>query len=408
MARQTPRSGSAARADTQPRTLRTNSQKGASPSRTGARPAIPRRRGSDSGRAGIRDQWARRTTLTGLARAVGRVALRWLRDSGIGLAGYRRSTWRPAGCNVIPDRGRPCGDQEDEQDEEESIHREHPPPVPHPGPARRGCRRGRLPPRAANTAGAPPAASAPTPGAPPTFGTAPAVGPEVSPATFAEAEKLVQVTMTPAEREMAAESWRKSLAPLLERRTGPRKVALEPDRSRRPRAGIPCSPASGAGPARDRFVRAAERSGAAARRRRRHRLRAASTQLSRWIEPRKLTSERLTSIYLDRIERFDPEAPLRHHPHQGPRARAGEAGRRRDRRGQVSRPAARHSVRGARICSTPRASRPPTAPSRSGTACPTADAAVVRAAATTRARCSSPSSASARSRSTTSGSAARR
>ncbi len=31
------------------------------------------------------------------------------------------------------------------------------------------------------------------PGAPPTFGTAPAVGPEVTAATFAEAEKLVQV-----------------------------------------------------------------------------------------------------------------------------------------------------------------------------------------------------------------------
>ncbi len=31
------------------------------------------------------------------------------------------------------------------------------------------------------------------------------------------------------------------------------------------------------------------------------------TQLSRWIETRKLTSERLTQIYLDRIERFDPK-----------------------------------------------------------------------------------------------------
>ena len=38
-----------------------------------------------------------------------------------------------------------------------------------------------------------------TPGAPPAFGTAPPVGPEVSPATFAEAEKLVRVEMTAAE-----------------------------------------------------------------------------------------------------------------------------------------------------------------------------------------------------------------
>src|ERR1700678_2883570 len=65
------------------------------------------------------------------------------------------------------------------------------------------------------------------PGAPPAFGVGPAVGPEVSPATFAEAEKLVQVEMTAGERAMAAASWRKTMAALYERRTGPRKVALE-------------------------------------------------------------------------------------------------------------------------------------------------------------------------------------
>jgi len=77
----------------------------------------------------------------------------------------------------------------------------------------------------------PPATAVPTPpatpGAPPTFGTSPASGPAVSASTFAEAEKLAQVTMTAGEREMAAASWRRSMAPLLERRTGPRKVALE-------------------------------------------------------------------------------------------------------------------------------------------------------------------------------------
>jgi Asp-tRNA(Asn)/Glu-tRNA(Gln) amidotransferase A subunit family amidase len=31
------------------------------------------------------------------------------------------------------------------------------------------------------------------------------------------------------------------------------------------------------------------------------------TRLSRWIESRKLTSERLTNIYLDRIARLDPK-----------------------------------------------------------------------------------------------------
>jgi len=31
------------------------------------------------------------------------------------------------------------------------------------------------------------------------------------------------------------------------------------------------------------------------------------TQLSRWIEKKALTSERLTQIYLDRLELFDPK-----------------------------------------------------------------------------------------------------
>src|SRR5690242_11758588 len=65
-----------------------------------------------------------------------------------------------------------------------------------------------------------------TPGAPPTFGTGVGSGPDVSAATFGEAEKLMQFAMTPAERQQAAESWRRSLAPYLERRVGPRKVAI--------------------------------------------------------------------------------------------------------------------------------------------------------------------------------------
>ena len=65
-----------------------------------------------------------------------------------------------------------------------------------------------------------------TAGAPPTFGTGAGAGPPVTPETFAEAEKLMQVTMTPAERQQAADTWRTSLAQYLERRTGPRKVAI--------------------------------------------------------------------------------------------------------------------------------------------------------------------------------------
>src|SRR5271168_4761383 len=65
-----------------------------------------------------------------------------------------------------------------------------------------------------------------TPGAPPAFGTAPAVGPEVTPTTFAEAEKLVQFPLTEKDRAQAAGNWRSAMAPLYERRTGPRKVEI--------------------------------------------------------------------------------------------------------------------------------------------------------------------------------------
>src|SRR5437764_5966228 len=74
---------------------------------------------------------------------------------------------------------------------------------------------------------APTSAPSATPGAPPTFGTGPVSGPPVSPSSFAEAERLAQVTMSAADRRMAAASWQRTMAPLLERRVGPRKVALD-------------------------------------------------------------------------------------------------------------------------------------------------------------------------------------
>ncbi len=147
------------------------------------------------------------------------------------------------------------------------------------------------------------------PGAPPAFGTAPPVGPEVSPATFKEAEKLVEVEMTAADRAEAASNWRMQMAPLYERRVGPRKVTLEPDLAPatvwKPSVpGIGYGKRLGAG--RDVFVRSADR----------HVPLPANeedvafapvAQLSRWIESRALSSERLTEMYLDRLERFDPK-----------------------------------------------------------------------------------------------------
>jgi Asp-tRNA(Asn)/Glu-tRNA(Gln) amidotransferase A subunit family amidase len=145
----------------------------------------------------------------------------------------------------------------------------------------------------------------PTPGAPPTFGTGAGAGPEVTPTTFAEAEKLMQVTMTPAERQLAADSWRMSMAPYLERRTGPRKVALAAT-DVPAMVWNPLLPGIVQPVTRDRFVRSTTPAAP---------LPAADdaiayatvVQLSRWIETRQLTSERLTGIYLDRIARFDPK-----------------------------------------------------------------------------------------------------
>ena len=143
-----------------------------------------------------------------------------------------------------------------------------------------------------------------TPGAPPAFGTAPAVGPEVTTTTFAEAEKLVQAPLTEADRAQAAGNWRSAMAPLYERRVGPRKIEI-------PTATAPYTtvhsilPGQPSGPATDKFIRtsstpelpATDEAIAYA----------PVAHLSHWIETRKLTSERLTRIYLKRIEQFNPK-----------------------------------------------------------------------------------------------------
>ena len=104
--------------------------------------------------------------------------------------------------------------------------------------------------------GTPPVTSNPstTAGAPPAFGTAPLTGPEVSPQTFAEAGKLAQVTLTPAEQKLAADSWRRTMASYIERRTGPRKVELE-DTLAPATIWNPGFVGTPAAPTRDRFVR---------------------------------------------------------------------------------------------------------------------------------------------------------
>ena len=144
-----------------------------------------------------------------------------------------------------------------------------------------------------------------TPGAPPAFGTAPAVGPEVTSATFAEAEKLVQIQMTPAGLAQAAGNWRMAMAPLYEMRVGPRKATLEPTLAP---ATIwdPVLPGQKSGPTQNRFVRSKTDPGPLPS----HDddiAFASVVQLSGWIQLRKITSERLTDIYLKRLREYDPQ-----------------------------------------------------------------------------------------------------
>ena len=147
--------------------------------------------------------------------------------------------------------------------------------------------------------------SEPPAGAPPAFGTAPGAGPPVSASTFEEAEKLVQFPLAPAERTTAAGNWRNSMAPVYERRTGPRKLALDPSLAPASRWD-PVLPGQLSRPERDGFVRGKEDPGSLPDRDEDIAF-APVWRLARWIEGRKLTSERLTTVYLERLERFDPK-----------------------------------------------------------------------------------------------------
>src|SRR5579859_5253532 len=142
------------------------------------------------------------------------------------------------------------------------------------------------------------------PGAPPAFGAGPAFGPEVSTTTFAEGEKLVQFPMTDAERAEAASSWRKTLAAVYERRTGPKKLALE-DGLAPATKWNPMIPGVTSVVRQDRFFRSTEAASLPTK----DEDIAFSTvaQLSRWIEKRQLTATRLTNIYLQRLDKFNPQ-----------------------------------------------------------------------------------------------------
>jgi len=142
----------------------------------------------------------------------------------------------------------------------------------------------------------------PTPGAPPAFGTAPPVGPEVSPATFVEAEKLVQVTMSPEHRAQAAGNWRQSMAAVYERRTGPRKVEIG-------YGDVPATVWNPQLPGHELRINHEEISDQLTpapplAKSDEEIAYAPVTWLSSWLERKLISSEKLTTIYLERMKKF--------------------------------------------------------------------------------------------------------
>ena len=141
-------------------------------------------------------------------------------------------------------------------------------------------------------------------GAPPAFGTSQGVGPQVSPNTFAEAQKLVQVELTKPQLDQAASSWRGNLSEVYLRRVGPHKVEL-PASTAPYSSWNPALPGLKVGPQQNRFVRT--RTTPELPKNDDTIAFSPVTYLSRWIESKQLTSERLTHIYLNRLEKFNPK-----------------------------------------------------------------------------------------------------
>ena len=147
--------------------------------------------------------------------------------------------------------------------------------------------------------------SEPPPGAPPAFGTAPPVGPEVSPSTFAEAEKLMQVELTAAERAKlpgtGAVPWHRSMSDV------PGHAKWRSSRRSLPiRAGIRFCPGQTCWPTTRSIYPEQARSRATSVARRRHRLRSGDSP-GAWIENRQLSFRAADRNLSRALEKFDPK-----------------------------------------------------------------------------------------------------
>ena len=157
------------------------------------------------------------------------------------------------------------------------------------------------------------------PGAPAAYGTAPAVGPKVSATTFAEAEKLVQTPLTEKDRAQAAGNRRSAMAPLNERRAGPRKVEIPPTTAPWSRwdSALP-----GTKPGPEKTSSSAPSLTCPSPTDEADSLRTRSSAFAPDRNPQ--THQRAPHQYLPRSHRApQSKGQLRHHPHTRPRPRTG-------------------------------------------------------------------------------------
>ena len=155
---------------------------------------------------------------------------------------------------------------------------------------------------AASSAGAAPdAGTAPGPAAGSTTSGAPAdaAGPHVTPDTFAQAEKLMRVSMSQDQRALAADSWDLNVGPFFARRDFPLGEEAP---------GMVWNPVlhgTGRMPRRNRLVRSTWTARKAPGD---DELAFAPVHvLSRWVQTRQVSSVRLTELALARLERYQPQ-----------------------------------------------------------------------------------------------------
>ena len=154
---------------------------------------------------------------------------------------------------------------------------------------------------ASSARAAPDAGTAPGPAAGSTTSGAPAdaAGPHVTPDTFAQAEKLMRVSMSQDQRALAADSWDLNVGPFFARRDFPLGEEAP---------GMVWNPVlhgTGRMPRRNRLVRSTWTARKAPGD---DELAFAPVHvLSRWVQARQVSSVRLTELALARLERYQPQ-----------------------------------------------------------------------------------------------------